>query len=213
MAMSSALTLEQLASLFLVLFVAALLPTLSGMMVAARSAVLGFRHGALVAAGIVAGDLLFMLLAIYGLSLVATWLGESFDLLKYLAGGYLVWLGSHLWYSPPRVSKPGHREVASRRSSFLVGLLVTLADHKAILFYLGLFPAFLDLAALTRHEVVLLLAVAGVAVGVPKLWYALLAARLGQLLSHSRTLHGLYTLAGVLLVIMGLYLLISTWIQ
>ena len=51
---------------------------------------------------------------------------------------------------------------------FLTGLLVTLGDQKAILFYLGFFPAFVNLAALSLADTSLILAVATVAVGGPK---------------------------------------------
>lgn len=155
-------------------------PSLSVLMVSARSAALGFTHGALTSAGIVVGDLVFMLIAIYGLSALADLMGDHFVLIKYVGGAYLIWLGLLLWRSKP---PPGGERGASehgRASSFLTGLLVTLGDQKAILFYFGVFPAFVNLAALSPADTLLMLAVAAVAVGGPKLLYALLAERVGS---------------------------------
>lgn len=70
------------------------------------------------------------------------------------------------------------------RASYLSGLSITFADQKAILFYLGFFPAFIDLKAITLTDTVLLLIAATLAVGGVKLVYARLAGqastRLGE---------------------------------
>lgn len=46
-------------------------PSLSVVTVSARSAALGFAHGVLASARIVVGDIVFILIAIYGLSALA----------------------------------------------------------------------------------------------------------------------------------------------
>lgn len=58
-----------------------------------------------------------------------------------------------------------------------MGLSITLGDQKAILFYFGFFPAFLDLSALTVPDWVVIMAIAAIAVGSVKLAYAYLADR------------------------------------
>ncbi|MFN3586821.1 MAG: hypothetical protein ACK4UT_04900, partial [Moraxellaceae bacterium] len=67
-------------------------------------------------------------------------------------------------------------------AGFMAGLLLTLADHKAALFYLGFLPAFVDLATLGVAEVLLILLLTLLAVGGVKLAYALAAAHVGSLL-------------------------------
>lgn len=56
----------------------AAVPSVSVATVVARAASAGFTHGALVALGIVAGDILFILAAIFGLVLLAEALGDVF---------------------------------------------------------------------------------------------------------------------------------------
>lgn len=74
--MESGLTPANLAALAGVLVVGASVPSLSVLTVSARSAALGFSHGALTSAGIVVGDMIFILIAIYGLSVLASLLGD-----------------------------------------------------------------------------------------------------------------------------------------
>ena len=68
-------------------------------------------------------------------------------------------------------------------SSLTAGLLLTLGDQKAILFYFVFFPAFADLDRLTSLDTAMILIVAAVAVGAAKLAYALAAVRAVKFLS------------------------------
>jgi len=61
-------------------------------------------------------------------------------------------------------------------SSFMTGLPITPGEQKAILFYLGFFPAFMDLKALTVPDALIVIAIAAVAVGGVKLGYAWVAS-------------------------------------
>lgn len=177
----SNLTPGSTAALFAAMVVLAAIPSVSVLTVSTRSAALGFRHGALTAAGIVAGDLLFIAIALWGLSFLSDLLGNFVFLIKYLGGAYLIWLGvktvrARSAYLKPQISpltQPSSS--ASWLSSFLTGLLITLADQKATLFYLGFFPAFLDLSQVSYVDAGVIMLVAIAAVGGVKIGYALLA--------------------------------------
>lgn len=175
----------------------------------ARSAALGFAHGALVSLGVVAGDLLFIVIAVHGLSLLAEWTGAYFYLVKYFGGAYLVALGIALWRSTATPAPRGARGSRSALASFLAGFAITLADQKAILFYLGLFPAFIDLTRVSARETGVILAVASVAVGGPKLLYAFLAARAGPILHHTRAARAIQAAAGSVLIGAGVFLIMN----
>jgi threonine/homoserine/homoserine lactone efflux protein len=64
--MESSLTVSSIAALFAAMIVLASIPSVSVMAVSARSATSGFIHGAFTALGIVVGDIIFIILAIYG---------------------------------------------------------------------------------------------------------------------------------------------------
>lgn len=205
--MDSSLTPANLAALAGVLVVGASVPSLSVLTVAARSAALGFRHGALASVEIVVGDLVFILIAIYGLTALAAVMGSHFVLIKYLGGAYLIWLGFVLWRSRPKADDESGKRGAS--SSFMTGLLTTLGDQKAILFYLGFFPAFIELSALSLADTGIILAVAMVAVGAPKLFYALLAERAGRTFRNSTAVSAINVIAGLVMMTVGAFLIVK----
>lgn len=205
----STLTLQTLAALAGVMLVAAAIPSVSVLAVSARSAAHGVTHGVAVSLGIVLGDVLFILVAIYGLALLAAALGEHIAWIHYLGGAYLIWLGLGLWRARSRADAGTQDGRASLLSSFLTGLLITLGDQKAILFYLGFFPAFVDLAALTRTDAAAIVAVAALAVGAPKLVYAFLAGRAGALAGGTRAARVLNRLAGSVMIGVGVLLFLK----
>jgi threonine/homoserine/homoserine lactone efflux protein len=91
-------------ALFGTMVVLAAIPSVSVLAVSARSAASGFVHGALTTLGVVLGDVVFILLAVYGLAAIAELMGDRFVLVRYLGAAYLVWLGVVLWRAPPTSS-------------------------------------------------------------------------------------------------------------
>jgi threonine/homoserine/homoserine lactone efflux protein len=189
------------------LVVLAAIPSLSVLVVATRSATLGFHHGALTTLGIVVGDCVFIAIALGGLSLLMTALGTWAVLIKLLGGAYLVFLGIRLLRSRGGDSQVLKPDKTSLFSSFLTGLLITLGDQKATLFYLGFFPAFVDLTTLQFQDVAVILSLAVVSVGGVKLVYALMAERISGWLNTAvkRRLNGL---AGIVMIAIGLFLIL-----
>jgi threonine/homoserine/homoserine lactone efflux protein len=166
-----------------------------------------------VAAGIVLGDLVFVALALLGITALAEWAGSLFTVLRTLGGMYLVWLGVGLLRSRggtpinPEDRVTGARDLAA---SFLAGFTLTLGDVKAILFYASLFPAFVDMSTPGGVDVVLVVLVTVVAVGGVKLSYAAGAARIaGRLERVQARGRSLRILAGMLVVAAGLYVIAS----
>ena len=192
----------------------ALIPSVSVLAVTARAAAFGFRHGLATALGIVAGDIIFILIAVYGLVLIAGLMGNQFNLIKYIGGAYLIWLGLSLWRADTRARKSEIQGQSSLTSSFLTGLLITLGDQKAILFYLGFFPAFIDLEIMTPVDTLTIIAIAIIGVGGAKVVYAALAVRASQMLQNSRAIGALNKFASCVMIAVGIALLLKTrdWI-
>ena len=63
----------------------------------ARALSSGFPAAVAFNAGVITGDVIFLLLAVYGLSAVAELLGSVFFVVKIAGGVYLVWLGWKMW--------------------------------------------------------------------------------------------------------------------
>ena len=208
--MQSSLTFGSIAALFSTMALLAIIPGVSALVVSARSATCGLTHGVFTTIGIVAGDILFIILAIYGLSVLAELMGSRFSLVKYLGGTYLVWLGLVIWRSKSNSESVDESIEPSLLSSFLSGLFITLADQKAILFYLGFFPAFVDLSSVTLVDTSIIILIAMLAVGGSKLVYAIMADRASVLLANSNASRIINILAGTVVFGVGVFLIANT---
>ncbi|HLS98941.1 MAG TPA: LysE family transporter [Porticoccaceae bacterium] len=196
----------EMAAMFVAMAVMAAMPSLSVLTVVSRATAAGLWQGLAVALGIVLADLLFILLAVVGLAVVADAMGEFFGWVKCLGGLYLLWLGITTWRSGVGARRAKELAAPSRASSLGAGFMVTLADHKAMLFYLGFLPAFVDLAALSPGDTLWILLIAAVAVGGVKSAYAVLAWRLGQRIPAA--IDGIFIrLASIAMMVVGVSLL------
>lgn len=206
--MQTSLTFANIAALSGVMVVGAMVPSVSVLAVSARSAALGFAHGVFTAVGIVIGDVVFILIAIYGLSVLAAWLDSYFALIQYLGGIYLIWLGVMIWRSRSQIGESKSQSNSSLLESFLSGLLITLGDQKAIWFYLGFLPAFLDLTRLSFLDTGIIVVIAVIAVGAPKVVYAYMAYRTGRIFEASRVTSVLNRIAGSVMIAVGGFVMI-----
>lgn len=209
--MELSIDIQTLLGLFISLAVLAVILGISVLLVSSRSAVYGFSHGLAVAFGIVLADLLFIGIALYGMTLLLPVIGPWAILIRVLAAAYLFWLAILLWRQKFLKDNvlPVEQPI-SLKNSFLMGFSVTLADHKAIVFYMGFFPAWIEVSQLTILDSGIILLVACLAVGGVKSLYAYLAASAGQVyLKQDR--HCLNKLVAILLVGGSAMILFSLW--
>ncbi len=212
--MESTLTITAIGALLGAMIVLAMVPSVSVLTVSARAAAFGFTHGLLTALGIVVADILFIVIAVYGLALIAELMGDQFRLIQYLGAAYLTWLGISMWRADTKARAADSVSQSSWLSSFLSGFLITLGDQKAIVFYLGFFPAFIDLSTMTPADTLIIVLVAIIGVGGAKLVYAYLADRAAVVFRDSRALRGINRLAACIMITVAVVLLLKTqdWI-
>lgn len=204
------MTFSSMLALFSAMVVLAAIPSISVLAVSTRSATGGFIHGAFTTLGILVGDIIFILVAIWALSLLEA-LGDLFILIKFLGGAYLIFLGIQVWRSPSSETATQETGSISLLSSFLTGLFITLGDQKATLFYLGFFPAFVDISTISYLDTGVIIAITIVAVGGVKLGYALMANK-AKVLLRPKLRKGLNTIAGCLMIAIGIVLIIKAYV-
>lgn len=202
------MTFSSIVALFSAMVVLAAIPSVSVLAVSTRSAALGLMHGFFTTLGIVLGDLIFILVAIWGLSFLTEMMGSGFVLIKYLGGIYLIVIGIGLCRVKGQTVKAEAIAESSWLSSFLTGLLITLGDQKATLFYLGFFPAFLDLSKISYFDAGIIIATTTVAVGGVKMAYAFLADR-ARVLMNSKIRQGMNIAAGMVMIAVGVFLVLK----
>ena len=197
-------------SLLVVMMALAAIPSSSVALVVVRSATLGVRHGIAAALGIVAGDLVFVALAITGLVAMAEAMGAFFAVLRYLAAGYLIWFGLGLIRNSGEAGTLRNLHVAGNMSvSFAAGVALTLGDVKAILFYAALFPVFVDISALTAFDVSVIGAITLTGVGGVKLAYAVAARAIATASEGFPFRRPVRVAAGSLMIGTGGYLIVK----
>ena len=201
------MSIFQALTLFAVMVSLAALPSSSVALVVTRSATAGVSNGIAVAVGIVLGDLLFVLLAILGLTAIAELMGGFFTILKVVGGLYLIWLGvSLLTAKSSQLSLP---ESKHGTKGFLVsvfaGFLLTLGDIKAIIFYASLFPFFIDLDSASAVDYTLVVAITIASVGSVKILYAVFASKVAAYAQRKQMGTAPQKVAGGLMVSVGSY--------
>lgn len=204
--MEASISIYSTLALFAAMATLAAMPSASVLAVSAKSASFGFKHGVFTAAGIVLADIIFILLAIFGLELLVEATGAAFVLFKYAGGVYLLWLSTLVWRSRKQPAQHNSSSSPSHLSSFMTGLLITLGDQKAVLFYLGFLPAFLNLSTLTTSDIAVIMGVTVVAVGGVKLAYAYAAGKAGQVFG-SRLSEAMNILAAVVMFAAGVWVI------
>lgn len=192
--------------LFLTMLALAAVPGVSVLTVVSRATTLGVRHGVYATLGIVTGDVIFISVAVFGLAAVANQLGDAFVYVKIACGLYLIWLGIKLYGLKPSNAEASENQRTATASSFGAGLAVTLGDQKAILFYLGFLPAFIDLTSMTALHYSLLIAIAAVAIFCAKLFYVLLAFKASAFWQGPQS--NLFArVAGILTIAVGIWVM------
>ncbi|MEZ9517385.1 LysE family translocator [Vibrio splendidus] len=150
---------------FVAMLLSAAIPGPSVLAVLSRSLSYGWKQGLLVVLGVLIADYIFVFLALSGLSALASAMGEFATVIKYVGVTYLFWLAYTTWTSDVSESSSTSSEQGTKASSVIIGLLMTVSNPKAILFYMGFFPAFIDLKTFTTTDVVMILVISTVAVG------------------------------------------------
>ncbi len=158
-------------------------------------------------AGLVLGDLIYFTFAIGGLAALARSMGEFFYVVKLIGGVYLIWLGVKLWQQSRR--ERAQVEAApmvrrGRRRSFVAGFLVTISNPKAIGFYAGLLPTFVDLGRLTLMEAFTMAGVVVLTVAAIPALYAYAATRSRRFLTSAKRMKLLDRTAGTVLIASGI---------
>ncbi len=211
MAKDLLMSIISLISLTMAMFVLVASPGPGVFAIIARSIASGFRPAFAMIIGIIAGDIIFLMFAIFGLSLVAQAMGKLFLIIKICGGAYLLWIGLKIWFLKPL--KAESKLVYEKQSYFgniIGGLLITLSNPKVILFYCGFLPTFINLSNLKVIDVTLVVCIVVVVLTIVLTMYAYLASHARQFFSNRLTIKKLNRLAGGVMMITGVIIITKT---
>ena len=181
-------------------FVFAASPGPDNMTIVARTISSGAASGIAYGAGTVVGILIFLMLAAFGLSIIAAKMAIVMTVLRYGGAAYLIWMGIRLWTAVPVV--PELQPVSGRRgllTIFATGVALNLGNPKMPLFYVALLPNVVGASLTSAHLgilVAVIMAVEIVVIG----GHVVLAGRARNLLRTPRIVRRVNRAAGGVMI-------------
>jgi threonine/homoserine/homoserine lactone efflux protein len=171
----------------------------AGTAMVVRSAIRGgWRAGLLTIAGNEVGVLLWALLSLLGVSALIAASEVAFAILKVVGAAILLWLGVQSLLGSRRAAEPRPRGSALRD-----GLITSLANPKLAVFFVALFPQFVDERAAALPTTLLM---AALIVVFDVLWYsglAIAASHASRRFARSALARWLERTTGAVLIALG----------
>lgn len=167
----------------------------------------GLRSGLFFLAGILAGDVVYLTVAVAGLAGIAQAIAGIFLIVKILGGAYLLFLALKLWGGKVGPQAVGASRKATGFGVFLTGFSVTMGNPKTIVFYLALLPSVIDLqkVGLTQWAALVAITIAVLAATLSP--YAVLSSRARGMMTRADALARLNRLAAGIIGATGVLIL------
>jgi len=204
------MSIESLLALFSAMLLLAIIPGPAVFTLIARSFSSGAMQGIYMTIGILIGDYVFIILALFGLSAIAEFMGAAFVLIKYISVSYLLWLGYKLITTKATPIELTKVEDSSIIANFLTGLFITLGNPKAILFYVGFFPAFINNDGVSFYDMGLIMLAATLAFGSVNIAYCLLSVKAKQVFKSPNATNIINKTAGTIMISTGAVIAVKT---
>jgi threonine/homoserine/homoserine lactone efflux protein len=160
----------------------------------------GLYAGLCVMTGLIVGDLIFLGLAIVGLSAMASLMAPVFQFAKYAGGAYLIWLGYRTFTAAGAPIGPPTESARAAWREAGIGLSVTLGNPKPILFYGALMPTFIDVTKVGAGDYLILALIVAIVAYVVLGGYALAANKARCFMASARATRRLNQTTGAMLV-------------
>jgi threonine/homoserine/homoserine lactone efflux protein len=174
-----------------------------------RALTSGFKMSVFVILGIITGDIIFAIMALYGLSAIAEAMGSLFIFVRYLGASYLIWLGYRTWTRSNTLRAIKQQEKISAFGCYISGFFLTLGNPKVIVFYLSVLPVFLDPNRLTTSDVAITLVIVVSVLATVLLAYSFGTSRLYVLFQSHRAMKNIGRCSGAAMISAGLMLLVK----
>ncbi len=148
------MSLESGLAFFAAILVFAVTPGPGVFAVLARALVNGARSCFFLALGMAISDIVYLILACFGLAIIAHNWGGVFTVIRWAGAAYMFYLGYRLWTTP--VKSDGNEQLISQPGklmSFVQGFLISASNPKVIFFYIAFLPTFMDLTVLSVGDI------------------------------------------------------------
>ena len=165
----------------------------------ARTLSTGWRTAMPLVIGVSLVDMLWPLLAIFGLSAMVQTYGEIMEILRWVGAAILIWMGGRLLFGFREALDSKPDPALMRRNaweSFSAGVFVNLGNPKSILFFVGILPNLFDVTRLTTLDIVVITVLSALVPFAGNVVWMAAAHRARLLLSSSRAVRRVNQVSG-----------------
>ena len=176
----------------------------------ARSLSGGFHSAWPLALGVLFGDVIWPLVAIFGLSYLVSIYADFMSVFKIIGVIMFTLMGLQLVRKPVAALSASENKLTrpGKWVGFVAGLLVIFSNPKAVLFYMGVLPSFFDFRIITGWDIV---AICLISLMVPlsgNLTLATMVDRMRVFLASPEAIRKLNLVSGIALIGVGLLIAI-----
>ncbi len=198
------MTLETAVAFAIAMLVWATLPGPGLAVVVSRALGSGRKAGFAVVTGLVMADFIFLGIAFIGLLAIAATMGPMFQAVKYAGAAYLIWRGYRAFVGAEDPVAVEAEAGGALWRDIGLGLLATLGNPKAILFFGAILPTFVDMTRVGFGDFLVL---AGIVAAVSYFIYGgciILADRTRRLMASTKAARRLRQATGTILIGSGI---------
>ena len=201
------MSFESALTFFIAIFIFGITPGPGVFAILARGMMFGARSCLPMSVGMIASDIIYLVLACLGLAAVAEHWGGLFTVIRYAGAAYLLYLGYKMFTSKPDLNAgAGDSKDQGAVAGFVQGFLISASNPKVILFYIAFLPTFMDLTVLTAEDIVLAAVLTFIALLAGLMLIAAFAAWASRLLRSEQSVKRLNKSSGGIMMAAGAYL-------
>ncbi|MEO6395146.1 MAG: LysE family translocator [Devosia sp.] len=159
----------------------------------------GFKAAVPMVIGILAGDLVYLAFAIFGLAAIATVFGPVFIVVRFASAAYLLFIAWQFWTAKAGSEQLSPRAVEPWWRTATAGFALTLGNPKAIGFYLALLPTLIPLESISWLGFAELTGIVAIVLLIIGFAYAGLAAWARDFITSAKAIRRLNRATGAIL--------------
>lgn len=162
------------------------------------------------ALGMALSDVIYLVLACYGLAALAEHYSVLFHAIRLLGAAYLIYLAYRMWNAPSETLSEQPLNRSDQFKGLMQGFLISASNPKVILFYIAFLPTFMDVTALSLNDVVLATAITMVALMIGLMAVAGMASWARRYFQSAKAMKGLNRVSGGIMASAGIYIATRT---
>lgn len=202
------MSLENAVSFLFIIFLFAITPGPGVFALLARSLSSGVKPCVGLALGMAVSDVIYLILACFGLAVIAEQWAGLFMIIRIAGAFYLLYLGWKMWTASAESSLQNNVDdvTFTAVNGLLQGFLISASNPKVIFFYIAFLPTIMDLNSLTPSDISLASGITLLGIMMGLMTIAICASSARRFFTSTRAVKGLNRTSGGIMIGAGSYL-------